>query len=302
MLATWPTQRCARQFPDGARSIAVAARQRIPFAACVAAAGYRHRRPNARSFRYAATRTTCSSIRDALASTSVAAPVRWQCWRAVQRDGKRLIRSAPHPVQGRRCSSRNWIACSSPSALGSWDPTRRLACIAHCHDAWRRRRTAIVRGQSSGAGQPLGSCHYERSEAIPIPLRTPMDMPRRYAPRDDIENRCSCLRLTFSDDGRGLALEVARKRDGLRIRLRQSGQIHRTGRSCGDRGLRQLRHAEGDARRADPGDELLCLLVLVGAAAIWFTGFETRGRTIGEIDSTLNAPAAAGSSTKVPAE
>ena len=28
---------------------------------------------------------------------------------------------------------------------------------------------------------------------------------------------------------------------------------------------------------------------LVGAAAIWFTGFETRGRTIGEIDSTLDA-------------
>ncbi len=41
---------------------------------------------------------------------------------------------------------------------------------------------------------------------------------------------------------------------------------------------------------------------LVGAAAIWFIGFETRGRTIGEIDSTLNAAAAAGSSTKVPAE
>ena len=41
---------------------------------------------------------------------------------------------------------------------------------------------------------------------------------------------------------------------------------------------------------------------LVGAAAIWFIGFETRGRTIGEIDSTLDASAAAGSSTKVPAE
>jgi MFS transporter, putative metabolite:H+ symporter len=41
---------------------------------------------------------------------------------------------------------------------------------------------------------------------------------------------------------------------------------------------------------------------LVGAAAIWFIGFETRGRTTGEIDSTLNAAAAAGSSTKVPAE
>ena len=37
-------QRCARQFPDGARSIAVAARRRVPFAACAAVAGYRHRR------------------------------------------------------------------------------------------------------------------------------------------------------------------------------------------------------------------------------------------------------------------
>jgi MFS transporter, putative metabolite:H+ symporter len=32
---------------------------------------------------------------------------------------------------------------------------------------------------------------------------------------------------------------------------------------------------------------------LVGAAAIWFIGFETRGRTISEIDSTLTAPSQA---------
>ncbi len=31
---------------------------------------------------------------------------------------------------------------------------------------------------------------------------------------------------------------------------------------------------------------------LVAAAAIWFIGIETRGRTIGEIDSTLTAPEA----------
>ena len=41
---------------------------------------------------------------------------------------------------------------------------------------------------------------------------------------------------------------------------------------------------------------------LVGAAAIWFIGFETRGRTIGEIDSALNASPAAGASPKVAAE
>jgi putative MFS transporter len=35
---------------------------------------------------------------------------------------------------------------------------------------------------------------------------------------------------------------------------------------------------------------------LVGAAAIWFIGFETRGRTIGEIDGTLKASPEAGSS------
>jgi hypothetical protein len=31
---------------------------------------------------------------------------------------------------------------------------------------------------------------------------------------------------------------------------------------------------------------------LVAAAAIWFIGIETKGRTIGEIDSTLTAPEA----------
>jgi putative MFS transporter len=41
---------------------------------------------------------------------------------------------------------------------------------------------------------------------------------------------------------------------------------------------------------------------LVGAAAIWFIGFETKGRTIGEIDSTLNAPEGARSSSNVVAE
>jgi putative MFS transporter len=36
---------------------------------------------------------------------------------------------------------------------------------------------------------------------------------------------------------------------------------------------------------------------LVGAVAIWFIGIETKGRTIGEIDWTLKASAASGSST-----
>ena len=41
---------------------------------------------------------------------------------------------------------------------------------------------------------------------------------------------------------------------------------------------------------------------IVGAAAIWFIGFETKGRTIEEIDETLNASAAARSSAKVAAQ
>jgi putative MFS transporter len=41
---------------------------------------------------------------------------------------------------------------------------------------------------------------------------------------------------------------------------------------------------------------------LVGAAAIWFIGFETKGRTIAEIDSTLTASPAARPSPKVAAE
>jgi len=40
---------------------------------------------------------------------------------------------------------------------------------------------------------------------------------------------------------------------------------------------------------------------LLGAGAIWFIGFETKGRTIAEIDSTLNPPPAARSSRKVAA-
>ena len=51
-----------------------------------------------------------------------------------------------------------------------------------------------------------------------------------------------------------------------------------------------------------PAMNYFALWYLVGAAAIWFIGFETRGRTIGEIDSTLNAPSAAESSPKVAAE
>jgi len=41
---------------------------------------------------------------------------------------------------------------------------------------------------------------------------------------------------------------------------------------------------------------------LVGAAAIWFIGIETKGRTIAEIDSTLHATAAGGSEPKLAVE
>jgi putative MFS transporter len=41
---------------------------------------------------------------------------------------------------------------------------------------------------------------------------------------------------------------------------------------------------------------------LVGAAAIWFIGFETKGRTIEEIESTLNASSSTRSSPKVAAQ
>ena len=123
---------------------------------------------NARSSRSAATRTTCSSIHDALGSTSVAAPVSWQCWSTARRDGMRLIRSVPHPVRGRRCSSRNWIACSLPSAPDFWDPTRRLWCIGHCHDA---RCRLCDTGSDVSAGHRLAlSLRAERSNLHPVTL------------------------------------------------------------------------------------------------------------------------------------
>ena len=51
-----------------------------------------------------------------------------------------------------------------------------------------------------------------------------------------------------------------------------------------------------------PAMNYFAVWYLVGAAAIWFIGFETRGRTIAEIDSTLNASPASESSPKVAAE
>jgi MFS transporter, putative metabolite:H+ symporter len=42
-----------------------------------------------------------------------------------------------------------------------------------------------------------------------------------------------------------------------------------------------------------PAMNYFAVWYLVGAAAIWFIGIETKGRTIGEIDGTLNAEAAA---------
>jgi putative MFS transporter len=38
-----------------------------------------------------------------------------------------------------------------------------------------------------------------------------------------------------------------------------------------------------------PGMNYFAFWFVLGAAAIWFIGFETRGRTIEEIDSTLTA-------------
>ena len=51
-----------------------------------------------------------------------------------------------------------------------------------------------------------------------------------------------------------------------------------------------------------PAMKYFAFWYLVGAAAIWFIVFETKGRTIGEIDSTLHAEAAAAASPKVAAE
>jgi putative MFS transporter len=50
-----------------------------------------------------------------------------------------------------------------------------------------------------------------------------------------------------------------------------------------------------------PAMNYFAVWYLVGAAAIWFIGIETKGRTIGEIDGTLNAEAAARTSAKVAA-
>jgi putative MFS transporter len=46
-----------------------------------------------------------------------------------------------------------------------------------------------------------------------------------------------------------------------------------------------------------PAMNYFAVWYLVGAAAIWFIGFETKGRTIGEIDGTLKASPGVGSST-----
>jgi putative MFS transporter len=51
-----------------------------------------------------------------------------------------------------------------------------------------------------------------------------------------------------------------------------------------------------------PAMNYFALWYLVGAAAIWFIGFETRGRTIGEIDSTLTASPEAGVSSGIAAQ
>jgi putative MFS transporter len=51
-----------------------------------------------------------------------------------------------------------------------------------------------------------------------------------------------------------------------------------------------------------PAMNYFAIWYLVGAAAIWFIGFETRGRTIGEIDSTLTAASAAEAAPEVAAE
>ena len=61
--------------------------------------------------------------------------------------------------------------------------------------------------------------------------------------------------------GRGLAVETARQRHGVRLRFRQPGKVHRPGRAGGDRRVHQFRHPESHAGCAGPGDELFRLLV-----------------------------------------
>ena len=51
-----------------------------------------------------------------------------------------------------------------------------------------------------------------------------------------------------------------------------------------------------------PAMNYFAVWYLVGAAAIWFIGFETRGRTIGEIDSKLTAASAVEAVPEVAAE
>jgi MFS transporter, putative metabolite:H+ symporter len=51
-----------------------------------------------------------------------------------------------------------------------------------------------------------------------------------------------------------------------------------------------------------PAMNYFAVWYLVGAAAIWFIGFETRGRTIGEIDSKLTSASAVKAVPEVAAE
>jgi putative MFS transporter len=51
-----------------------------------------------------------------------------------------------------------------------------------------------------------------------------------------------------------------------------------------------------------PAMNYFAVWYLVGAAAIWFIGFETRGRTLAEIDSTLDGPSTARASSEIAAQ
>ena len=88
-----------------------------------------------------------------------------------------------------------------------------------------------------------------------------------------------------------MAVTIVRQRHGPRVWRRQPRQVHRSGGAGADRGIGELRRAEGDAGCADPAFNYFAFWYVLGAAAFWWIGFETGGRSIEEIDAALSAPA-----------
>ena len=101
--------------------------------------------------------------------------------------------------------------------------------------------------------------------------------------------------------GRDLAVAVARQRHGTGLRRRQSRQVHRSGWARGDRGSSNFVSPQATADALIPAMNYFAVWYALALVAVLFIGFETRGRTIGEIGSTLTARRSGAAAIKAPA-